>query len=188
MFKPGEIIKTFKTKKEKDIVVRYLKWEDLDELTRYINKLSAEDTFVTFSGEKITKEEEGKTLANWFLAIEKGDKVVLGCFYKEKLVGLSNIDRNVNNRKRCLHVGNFGISVEKEFREEGIGFELARTIIEEAKKKIKGLKIIILDVFVINEKAKKLYQKLGFKEYGRLSKGIFYKGKYIDEVKMVLYC
>jgi len=69
-----------------------------------------------------------------------GYKVVLGCFYKEKLVGLTNVDRNKSDRKRSLHVGTFGISVEKEFRGEGIGYELGKTIIEEAKKKIPGLK------------------------------------------------
>ncbi len=84
-------------------------------------------------------------------------------------------------------MGIFGILVEKEFRGEGIAFELGKAIIEEAKKKIKGLRIIILDVFAINKKAKKLYQKLGFREYGVLKEGILYKGKYIDEVKMVLY-
>ena len=42
------------------MVIRYPKWEDLEELTRYINKLSSEDTFVTFSGEEIKKEEEAK--------------------------------------------------------------------------------------------------------------------------------
>ncbi len=93
MFKQGKIIKTFKTKKGKEIIIRYLKWEDLDELTRYINKISSEDTFITFSGEKISKEEEGKTLANWFLVMEKGDMVVLGCFFDERLVALANVDR-----------------------------------------------------------------------------------------------
>lgn len=49
MFTTGKIIKKFKTKKGKEIVIRYLKWEDLDELTRYVNDLSKEDTFVNLS-------------------------------------------------------------------------------------------------------------------------------------------
>lgn len=187
MFIPGKVVKTFVTKKRKEIVIRYPKWEDLEELTFYINKLSREDTFILFSGEKITKEEEGKTLANWFLAMEKGDKVILGCFYKEKLVGLANVDRNIDYRKRGRHIGGFGVSVVKEFRGEKIGFELTKTIIKEAKKKITGLRMIILDVFEPNKIGQNLYKKLGFVEYGRLPQGIFYKGKYIDEVKMVYY-
>jgi len=51
MFIPGLIVKKFISKKGKEIIIRYPKWEDLEELTRYANKLSKEDTFVTFSGE-----------------------------------------------------------------------------------------------------------------------------------------
>lgn len=186
MFQPGKIVKTFTSKSGKKIVIRYPQWEDLNQLTEYINKLSDEDTFTTFSGEKITKEEEGKTLGNWFLHMEKGDKIVLGCFCGNQLVGLSNIDRNASNRKRSLHVGRFAISVAKEFRNDGIGFELAKTIIDLAKKNINGLKMITLEVFSLNQKAINLYQKLGFKPYGVLKEGIYYQGNYVDEVKMVL--
>ncbi len=186
MFHSGEIVKTFITKSGKKIVIRYPKWDDLEELTFYINKLSREDTFINFSGEKITKEEEVRTLANWFLAMERRDKVVLGCFYQEKLIGLANVDRQVDSRKRQRHIGGFGISVDKKFRGEGIGFQLAKTIIEEAKKKIAGLKMIVMDVFEPNKIAQSLYKKLGFKEYGRLPEGVLYKGRYVDEVKMVL--
>jgi len=186
MFVPGQIVKKFISKKGKEMVIRYPKWEDLEELTRYINKLSSEDTFVTFSGEEIKKEEEAKVLSEWFYGMEIGDKVVLGCFYKEKLIGLANVDRDKSNRKRSLHVGTFGISVEKEFRGEGVGYELGKTIIEEAKKRIAGLKMIILDVYSLNTTAQNLYKKLGFKDAGCLSKTILYRGQYIDEIKMYL--
>jgi RimJ/RimL family protein N-acetyltransferase len=186
MFIPGQIVKKFFSKKGKEMIIRYPKWEDLEELTLYINKLSSEDTFITFSGEEIKKEEEAKALSKWFCEIEMGDKVVLDCFYKEKLVGLANIDRDKSNRKRSLHVGTFGISVEKEFRGEGIGYELGKTIIEEAKKRIAGLKMIILDVYSLNINAQNLYKKLGFQKAGCLPKSILYRGQYIDEIKMYL--
>jgi hypothetical protein len=47
-FIPGKVIKTFITKKDTEVTIRYPKWEDLDEMTRYINEISKEDTFVTF--------------------------------------------------------------------------------------------------------------------------------------------
>jgi len=186
MFIPGQIVKKFVSKKGKEVAIRYPKWEDLEELTRYINKLSCEDTFVTFSGEEVKKEDEAKVLSEWFYQLEMGDKVVLGCFYKEKLVGLANIDRDKSARKRSLHVGILGISVEKEFRGEGVGYELGKVIIEEARKKIGGLKILTLDVFSINNNAQNLYQKLGFKTVGHLPKTILYRGQYIDQIKMYL--
>jgi len=96
-------------------------------------------------------------------------------------VGVAAIRRDKSVRKRSLHVGIFGISVEKEFRGDGVGYELGRAVIET------GLKMVILDVFSLNTKAQSLYQKLGFKEAGRLPKKILYRGSYIDEVKMYLF-
>lgn len=94
----------------------------------------------------------------------------MGCFYNNQLVGLSNIDRDTSNRKRSLHVGRFAITVAKEFRNDGIGFELAKTIIDEAKKNINGLKMITLEVFSLNQKAINLHQKLGFKPVWRFKR------------------
>lgn len=102
--------------------------------------------------------------------MEFGDKVVLDVFVGEKLVGLANVDRNKDNRKRGRHIGIFGISVDKDYRGEGIGYNLAKAIIEEAKKQIIGLKMIIIDVYSLNQKAITLYKKLGFIEYGLLKK------------------
>lgn len=137
MFRPGKIVNTFLSKSGKKIVIRYPKWEDLEQFTSYINNLSAEDTFVTFSGEKISKKEEAETFSRWFCQMELNNKIVLGCFYSEKIIAIANIDRNLTNRKRCLHTTSFGISVAKEFRGDGIGYQLGKTIIEEAKKRIK---------------------------------------------------
>ena len=123
-------------------------------------------------------------MSEWFYGMEIGDEVVLGCFYKKKLIGLANVDREKSNRKRSLHVGTFGISVEKELRGEGVGYKLGKTIIEEAKKKITGLKMIILGVYSLNINAQNLYKKLGFKEASCLPKTILYRGSYIDEIKM----
>ncbi len=44
--------------------------------------------------------------------------------------------------------------------------------------------MIILNVYGKNLKAQNLYKKIGFKECGRLKKGLLYKGKYIDDIKM----
>jgi len=125
MFVPGHIVKKFISKKGKEMIIRYPKWEDLDEFTRYINKLSCEDTFVTFSGEEIKKEYEARALSEWFYQLEMGDKVVLGCFYKEKLLGLANIDR-VNQREKEVFMWEFWVfRLKKSFgvREWGISYE-----------------------------------------------------------------
>lgn len=47
--------------------------------------------------------------------------------------------------------------------------------------------MITLEVYSENERAIELYKSEGFVEWGRLKGGIFYKGQYIDEVRMALY-
>lgn len=81
------------------------------------------------------------------------------------------------------HVGTFGITMAKDFRNKGIGTTLMELVLEEAKK-LKDLKIITLGVFGNNPIAKNLYKKLGFVEYGYLPKGIVHKGKFVDHIYM----
>ncbi|HEX8965557.1 MAG TPA: GNAT family N-acetyltransferase, partial [Patescibacteria group bacterium] len=88
--------------------------------------------------------------------------------------------------KRSYHIGIFGITIAKDYREIGIGEVLSRTIIEESKKQIPGLKILSLNVFSPNLRAQSLYKKLGFTQYALLPKGVYYKGDYVDEIKMFL--
>lgn len=184
--RPGKIVKTFTTKKGKQAVIRYPKWEDLDLLLEYINTLSKEDTFINFSGEELSKKEEAEFLARLFVDIEMVDRVILCCFIDDQLVGSCDIERDKGGRKRSRHVGIFGISITKEYRGEGIGYELAKATIEEARERISELKLIILDVFNANQIAQVLYEKLGFQKAGQIPKAVLYQKEYLDEVKMYL--
>ncbi len=65
----------------------------------------------------------------------------------------------------------------------GIGEILAKKVLELAKKELK-IKIVILDVFENNIPAINLYKKLGFKIYGKLPKGMKYKGRYVTKICM----
>ena len=82
------------------------------------------------------------------------------------------------------HVGMLGIGIKSPFRGIGIGTFIMNTLIEESKKV--GLKVLVLDVFDTNNTAKELYEKIGFKEVGKVPKGIYKDGKYIDLVRMAL--
>ncbi len=68
------------TKTGKEIVIRYPEINDLSEMLRYINELSSERTFVTFQGEKITKEDEKRYLEKKIKAIENKKAVSLLAF------------------------------------------------------------------------------------------------------------
>jgi len=74
--------------------------------------------------------------------------------------------------------------VKNGYRRIGIATKLMEVLVREAKKH--GLKLIVLDVYENNYPARALYKKFGFKEVGRVPKAIFWKGEYVDEIRMAL--
>ena len=182
----GVITDTFVTKSGDSVVFRYPRRDDVVAVTDYINTLSAEDTFITFSGEVVSVEEEEKYLKSVVESMEKGDSVYIYAEHEGKIVGVTNVERDKVGKKRKHHVATFGISVAKEYRGQGVGKKLMEVVIAEAKKNIKGLKMIKLTAFGVNAQALELYQKLGFREFGSLPQGLLYRGEYIDEKYMHL--
>lgn len=184
-FVPGLVVTTFSTKNGEEVVVRYPKWEDLDAMTGWINELSAEDTFINFSGEVISREKEAGIIAQWFQEIEAQDKVFLCAFVGDVLASTCAVYRNAG-KPRERHVAEFGLSTKAAYRCQGIGGQLAKVTIDEAKERIPGLRLIKLEVFGNNPAAMDLYRKLGFRETGRTPGGILHRGEYVDDVVMVM--
>lgn len=170
-----------KSKTGKTVSFRYPTIDDVQIITDFMNKISKEKTFIRFQGEEIKLEDEIKWVESTIKGIESGEKVYLMAFIDNKFVGGSDIVMGKLTRK---HLGTFGIIIDHDYRGEGIGKTLMSLIITEAKKKLTGLKMIILEVFAINFIAHDLYKKMGFIEYGRLPKASKRRGKYIDEILM----
>lgn len=179
--KPGQIVFQGKSKSGKDLIFRYPTNEDLRLLHSYINTLSKERTFIIFQGEQVSLKEEKIYLDSQLKAITENKVVQLLAFSEGKLVGNTQINLQ---SKATKHIGVFGISLAKEFRGEGIGTLLMEKVTAEAKKCLKGLKIITLELFGNNEIAGKLYKKMGFIEFGNLPKGIIYRDTPVDHLYM----
>ncbi|MBU2632374.1 GNAT family N-acetyltransferase [Patescibacteria group bacterium] len=177
----GKIVFKGKTKKDKNIIIRYIKKEDLKKMWEYINTLSKERTFILFQGEEISLEDEEKYLNDQLGKAKQGTLVPLLAFCGKELVGISQLGMNIKTGK---HIGIFGLSVLKKYRGEGIGKTLMEIVLKEAKEKLKGLRIVILSVFQKNCIAINLYKKMGFIEYGKLPEGVYKDGKYEDEILM----
>lgn len=185
-YAPGIIVHEFITRYGETATIRYPQMSDVHEMTEYVNTLSAEDIYVSLSGEQLSLEEEQSYLEDEFHKMEDGDGVKLICTINGEMAGICDVHRNQSSRRRSQHIGIFGISLKKIFRSQGIGFELAKTTIDQAKLNIDNLRIITLTVYKPNEQAQKLYKKLGFIEYGELPGGTWYKDSYIDEIQMYL--
>ncbi len=169
------------TKSGQKLIIRYPLASDLNQVWRYFNAISAEKTFITFQGEKVKKKDEANWLDKNLKLIRNKKSVRFFVFINQKLSGVTEItlkDRVQN------HIGSFGITLAPEARGQGIGKLLMSLIISEAQKKLSGLKIITLDCFANNEIALNLYRSLGFIEYGRLPKGLNYRGSFVNEVMM----
>jgi RimJ/RimL family protein N-acetyltransferase len=175
--KAGQIIYQTKTKNGEKIIVRYPLKTDLKALLTYINTLSKEKTFIRFQGEQLSLKEEKKYLNSLMIKIKKGQAVKLLVFGENRLIGGSDIEMM---DKISSHVGLLGITIAKDYRHQGLGKLLISLVLTEAKKNLPSLRIIILECFGNNQLALKMYQKFGFKEYGRLPEGISHRGIYVD--------
>lgn len=155
----------------------------IEAVLKYINELAEEDTFLGLSPEHpFSLEEEKAFVKNQLNGIAAGKNIVYWAINNNEIIGNVDILRGQNFRD--WHVGSVGLSVAQNFRGQGIGEYLLGFILERAKEA--GIKIAYLKVFSDNQKAINLYEKFGFKECGRIKKGLFRKNNYSDEVLMSL--
>jgi len=178
---PGKIIKIFTSKKGNTVTIRYPKAEDLDDVLQFANAIVDEDIYVDVLSEPVTREVEEKWLIDTLEKIEQGKKIQLVAEINSRYAG--NCEIRIRD-KRQSHVGEIGIALAKEYREEGIGRELLSALIEEGKKI--GLKLLILNCFENNDRALHLYEKLGFTRSGLVPGVYAYKGSYVGEVTFYL--
>jgi len=176
-----KIVYQGKTKKGKDILVRYPEMGDLEKLLNFINEISDERTFIRYQGEHETRKSEEKWLKGRLEEIDKKKTVHLLAFSGDELAGTTEIHLRDKTEK---HIGVLGITVAKIFRGQGIGKTLMDLIIREAVKELSGLRLIILEVYSTNENAKNLYRKMGFVDYGILPEGITRSDKFEDAILM----
>lgn len=163
------------------IQIRPLEQNDVNELLSFMNTLSKEQTYIRLQGEELTMDEEIRYIDDFIRRIKEKKAVKFLAFNEKELVGVADVylkDKIEN------HIGVFGITIKKEWRGKGIGRKLMEQTLKEAAESIGGLKIIELGVFANNPVAKKMYEKMGFVEYGKLPKGIKHKGEFVDHLYM----
>jgi len=177
----GKVIKTFTSKKGNQVVFRYPKPDDFATVWNYANQLIAEDTFIELSGKPIKRKEEEKWFKNVLKQMTKKEAIYVYVEVDRVFAGSAHLMLGTRRRK---HTGQLGISLAAPFRDEGIGTELLRYLINQAKKL--GLKLLLLSCFENNPRALHVYEKLGFQKAGIIPQAIEYKGKYCGEVKLYL--
>jgi len=172
--------RTFLAKDGRRFVLRSAKWEDLDDLIEFINSLVEERADILRTS-KVTRSEEAEWLGKRLARIDKGELIDAVAEVEGKVIANSEVEKRSD---LMSHVGYLGIGIKSGYRGIGIGTRIMKTLIDESRKA--GLKILVLEHFGTNETARRLYEKMGFREAGKIPKGVYKNGRYIDLVRMTL--
>ena len=100
LMKTGEVIREFIAKDGRKVILRTLKWEDLDDLLDFINSLVEEGANI-LKTEKVSREEEIEWLSSVFKRLEKGEIFCVAAEVNGHLVANSEIVRGGWLFKAC---------------------------------------------------------------------------------------
>jgi len=129
----------------------------------------------------VSLAEEKKWLDGTLAQIRKGREKYLAAECDGKIVASCAVEKSYME-DRQPHVASLGIMMLPEFRGEGLGTRMINAAEGQAKKM--GVRLLWLSVFQGNERANRLYEKMGFRKYGVLPKAVKFKGREIGQVFM----
>jgi RimJ/RimL family protein N-acetyltransferase len=174
-------VKTYLLKKSHALIVRRGTPDDAANFVRYIDVCAGQSDFLTFNkGEFSTVEAQRCSIAELsdsrnglFLIAEIGGKII------------GNLTFRLGKRSKNWHVGEFGITVHKDYWGLGVGRVLIRSLIEWARK-MGHVRKINLKVRVDNQRGLELYKKIGFSQEGLLKREVYSNGIFYDAIIMGL--
>lgn len=182
--KAGTIYRQFQAKNRGLITLRAPLWSDLDSFLEFGNSLVSEFEKDPNLGighhQKQTRESEALWLSNLLGDVEFERQVSVVASLSDRIIGSGRVSRG--RQLDVQHYGELHISVAKEFRDLGLGFQMIQVLLGECKKL--GIHIVSLEVFENNPRAIHLYEKLGFKQTGRYPKKVIRDGKFVDTIIM----
>lgn len=162
------------------ISIRQATAADSYAILKYTKKILDETPYMISTSKEYVNSVEDEEF--WTRQTYEDGGIIFLAYSGRTLVGMLTANRQRRLRKR--HTCTFGISVKKSHHGKGIGKLLMNELIVWAEQQ-PGLEKINLEVFSNNLIARRLYQKLGFREEGRLLKEIKYTdGTYADVILM----
>lgn len=160
--------------------IRHAVVTDAKQIIDYCNLVSGQSDNLAFglNGFGISPETEEHYIRS---LQEKDNGMMLVVFDKQEIIGLATIGGPT--RARLKHNVEIGLSVHKDYWNQGIGFMLVETIISECRN-TEFIKNITLTVREDNINALKLYQKCGFEQVGKYTNMININDTYYNGIIM----
>jgi len=130
------------------------------------------------------KQREKLAFEN-FIENADPESFIFGAFEEGNIIGICGFYRNKD--ENCRHRGEIiQMYVQTQCQGNQVGFNLLSETVLEAFK-LKGLEQIELEVMTTVKAANKIYEKLGFQEFG-VQKNLYKKeGVYFDQRFMILF-
>ena len=154
---------------------------DAEQLVKYMKQSAGETEFLLRYPEECVE-----SVAEEAIFIERAaasdDRLMLVCFVEGELAG--NCMISFNNRIKTRHRAEVAIGILREYWSQGIGSAMFEELICVAK----GRRVLQLELDYIagNERAKGLYEKMGFCRVGVKPDAIRLKdGSFRDEIAML---
>lgn len=175
--------KTVELKNGKQACIRTRTLEDASKVQACVEAIFRDDRYFISTTEEskewlpFEKYKERTQLFN-----EHGQKLLLVVEADDMIVSVSNIE--CGPRKRNRHVAQIGISIRRDYRDIGLGTAIMNVMIDWATAHPE-IEKLALGVMADNERAIRLYEKMGFIEEGRRVREIKYAdGSYDDSICM----
>jgi RimJ/RimL family protein N-acetyltransferase len=127
-----------------------------------------------------TFERENEQPLSWFEAVV-GRSDIFGVFLDGTLVGIAGYVAQESSKQSHKAVL-WGMYVRSAARNSGLGKKLVAAVLSHARGRVEMVQLTVVSE---NEAARRLYNALGFVEYGCERRALKQDGRYYDEVLMV---
>ena len=160
-------------------IIREAVPDDAEKMISYLNQVGGESDNLLHGGNEFLVPVEGvkRKLA---MSKDSDNSIVLIALENEQIIARAELEGYYAQRIR--HRAKFSISVKKAYWDQGIGTEMIKKIIEQAKKM--NIRIIELEVITDNVRAVALYHKMGFTDIGIYKDYFYVNGIFKDAIVM----
>ncbi len=173
-----------KDKYGNDIELRNAEVSDAPALIEYLKVTSSETSFLVREPEEIASSISPEDEKSFIQArIDSGRELMLAAFEDGKHIGNCSL-ASIGSYKRYSHRCSVAIALYQAYCSRGIGKIMMETVLDIAKEI--GYEQAELEVMADNKRAISLYEKLGFKRFGRFPNNMKYAdGSYDDAYWMM---
>ncbi len=165
-------------------ILKNVQPEDAENMLVFLKEVSAETEFLLRYPEEytLTIEQEKSFLED----MEHSDnQIMITAFIDGEIVGNASISP-IGYCRKMKHRANFAIAIREKYWHKGLGTLLMEEALKTAK--VMGYEQVELGVYNDNPRAKAMYERFGFEEWGIMKKAFKLKdGSYRDEIMMGKY-